>query len=321
MERSLQEPEFREPSSDESDWTRYDVPYGSPYERPGTLYGRSATVYGRTVTDDEPDEPADTAGDEPGFLGFTGVPEPGPGRHSQAGVRRRRVGRSFEAAGLPVVALGLAVLAILIGGIATITALVAVGRAATAESAAERAASAAASAVAAGATSAPAVAQPVAPVSEPPRPARPGPTASLNPDRLDPAGNYELAYAAQPVRVQPSTCEGTELDLDEPRVLPQAGADATYGSCADGFHLDFGESARFAVVADPQSSAGGCVEAVQTDPGVGWVTPSAGTTVCVLTSRLAAEPQQLTTKLVRLNVENVENDGTLVAALTAWVVP
>ena len=60
--------------------------------------------------------------------------------------------------------------------------------------------------------------------------------------------------------------------------------------------------------------------------GVGWArggtrAPSAGTTVCVLTSRLAAEPQQLTTKLVRLTVETVENDGTLAAALTAWVVP
>ncbi|WP_035856649.1 hypothetical protein [Cryptosporangium arvum] len=321
MERSLQEPEFREPSSDESDWTRYDVPYGAPYERPGTLYGRSATVYGRTVTDDDPDDSAEPVPEEPGFLGFTGVPEPGPGRHSQAGVRHRRVSRSFEAAGLPVVALGLAVLAILIGGIATVTGLIAVGRAASAESAAERAASAAASAVAAGAPSTPGVAQPVAPAPEPPAPPRPSPTASLNPDRLDPAGNYELAYAVQPVRVQPSTCEGTDLDLDEPRVLPPAGADAAYGSCADGFHLDFGESARFAVVADPQASAGGCVEAIQSDPGVGWVTPSAGTTVCVLTSRLAAEPQQLTTKLVRLTVETVENDGTLAAALTAWVVP
>ncbi|MFG1924316.1 hypothetical protein [Cryptosporangium sp. NPDC048952] len=286
------------------------MPYGSPYERPGTVYGRSSTVYGRTVTDPEEAE-------ETGFLGFSGEPEPAPGRHSVA----RRMGRSFEAAGLPAVALGLAVLAILIGGIATITGIIAVGRAATAESAAERAASAAASAVAwAGATQA--VPQPVvpAPSSASPTPP-PSPSPSLDPDRLDPGANYELAYSAQLVRVQPSTCEGTDVDLDEPRVLPPAGADAAYRSCADGFHLDFDESSRFAVVADPQASAGGCVNAIRADPGVGWVSPTPGTTVCVLTSRLAAEPQRLSTKLARLNVESVEADGTLVAAVTAWVVP
>jgi len=294
---------------------------GTSDERPATRYGRSATVYGRTVIDPEPAE--ETPPEEPGFLGFVGVPEPVPGRHS---VESRHLAGTFDAAGLPPVALGLAVLALLIGGVATITGIVAVGRATSAQVAAERAASAAASA-AAGAQPASAVPQPVVPqpavpvpLPSPPSPT-PRPSRSLDPDRLDPLAAYELAYDRQFVRVPPSTCEGTDIDLDEPRVLPPAGADAAYRSCADGFHLDFDGSARFAVVTDPGTAAQGCADAIRSDPGVGWVGPTPGTTVCVLTSRLAAEPQQLSTKLARVRVEDLESDGTLVAALTAWVVP
>lgn len=303
--------------SGEPDRTHYDV----PYERMGTLYGRSATVYGRTVTDD-PD-------DEPGFLGFEGIPEPVRGRHSRS-ARSGPVGRTFESAGLPVVAFVLAVLAILIGGIATVTGIIASGRATSAEVAARRAAGLASSAAAAAAPTVDqfgmpkAVAPGPAPTASPRPTPSPSPTpdpARLDPDRLDPGANYELAYSGQVLRVRPTTCEGTGIDVDDPRVLPATGADAAYRSCPDGFHLDFEEAARFAVVADPQASAGGCVSAIRAAAGVGWVAPVPGTTVCVLTSRLAAEPQRLTTKLVRVNVENLEADGTLVAALSAWVVP
>ncbi|WP_345727523.1 hypothetical protein [Cryptosporangium minutisporangium] len=297
------------------------------YTRPGTLYGRSATVYGRTVTDsDLPSttdrETSDELSDESGFLGFTGVSDTSSGRHFASGEEPERWSGTTPA-GLPAVALGLAVLALLIGGVATVAGVVAVGRASTAQVAAERAASEAASA-AADARAAPtsgASQQAVVPAPASAPPSAPAAGSTLDPDRLDPRSNYELAYTEQLVRAQPSSCEGTDVDLDEPRVLPPTGADAAYRNCADGFHLDFDESSRFAVVTDPQASAGECANAIRADPGVGWVSPTPGTTVCVLTSRLAAEPQGLSTKLVRLHVQTVEADGTLAAQLTAWVVP
>ncbi|TQS39813.1 hypothetical protein [Cryptosporangium phraense] len=288
---------------------RGEEPDWSVYDEPGTRFGRSATVYGRTVTDYEPDED---------LLGFVGVADLPAGRHSAS---EGRLSGTLAAAGLPVVALGIAVVALLIAGIATVTGIIAVGRATSAEGAAKRAAVAAASdehAVDPEASAQAAAPAPV-PSSAPPSPSpSPSPT---DPDRLDPGANYELAYADQLVRVQPSTCEGTDLDLDQPRVLPVSGADASYRSCADGLHLDFDQASRFAVIDNRDPSARDCVNAVRADPGVGWVAPSPGTTVCVLTSRLAAESQQLTTKLVRMNVESVEADGSLAAELTAWVVP
>ncbi|SHM59625.1 hypothetical protein [Cryptosporangium aurantiacum] len=307
---------------------------GPSYTRPGTLYGRSATVYGRTVTDrdtpghdapghDAPDHDAPDRNDDPaedtGFLGFTAAAS--SGRHSASGADLDPLPGTLTDAGLPVVALGLALVALLIAGVATITGIMAVGRATSAQVAAERAASAAASA-ADGVRITPE--QPASPQAVVPAPVLPSPTPSApapDPDRLDPKADYTTAYSAQLVRVQPSTCEGTGVDLDEPRVLPPTGADAAYRNCDDGYHLDFDEAARYAVVSGPRTTAGECVDAIRANPGVGWVSPTPGTTVCVLTSRLAAEPQNLTTKLALLHVENVEPDGTLVAALTGWVVP
>ncbi|MFI5954543.1 hypothetical protein [Cryptosporangium sp. NPDC051539] len=289
---------------------RGDEPDRSIYDET-PRFGRSATVYGRTVTDYRPDED-----DSDDLFGFAGVSDVPAGRHSAA---QGRLSGTLTAAGLPVVALGIAVVALLIAGIATVTGIIAVGRATTAAGQAERAASAAASDARgpAPAASVKAAAPVPVPSSAPPSPS---PT-STDPDRLDPGANYELAYADQLVRVQPSTCEGTDVDLDQPRVQPASGADASYRNCADGLHLDFDDASRFAVTGNRDPSARDCVEAVRADPGVGWVSPVPGTTVCVLTSRMAAESAQLSTKLVRMNVESVEADGTLLAELTAWVVP
>jgi hypothetical protein len=267
---------------------------------------------------DQPEGPELSTGledfDGPGLLGFVGVPEREYGRHYEpAGPASfgTRLTALLSAAGLPVVALGVAVLAVVIGGIAMLIGVVAWGRASTAQTVAERAASA------------PALPQVSLP-SEPPAAAAPAsaaPSPTPEPDRLDPSADYQPVFADQVLRARPNGCDGTELDLDEPRVLPPSGADVAYRSCADGLHLDFDDASRFAVVADAGAGAGECADAIRTNPGVGWLPPSAGTTVCVLTSRLAAEPQSVSTKLARLHVQTVADDETLSVSLTAWMVP
>lgn len=266
----------------------------------------------------------------PGLLGFASLPDPRHGRHydiDEPSGLGSRLTALLSAAGLSVVALGVAMVAVVVGGVSMLLGVLAIGRADDARAIADRAAERP-TALASERAAPP---QAVVPPLPPPTDTAPSAVAvspSIDPDRLDPAARYELTYDTQALPVQARGCDGTGVDLDEPRVLPPDGADLTYRSCVDGQHLDFEESARFAVVADRDTTAGQCADAIRTDPGVGWVTPTPDVTVCALTVWSAtdvawsgADAGRAGQKIVRLHVDSVAADGTVRLALTAWMVP
>lgn len=261
--------------------------------------------------DDSPDGWDDWDEDgEPGLLGFVGVPDIPSGRHATTAGHGRLAGL-LSAAGLPVVALGVALMAGLVAGVSLLVGMVAVSRVGDPVPVAER--------VAAGPSlpgpteadqgATPLAVLPVPPISESPAaPKKPSPS-------------YRPVYAHQVLRVSRLTCDGTPVDLDEPRVLPLAGADLAYRTCEDGPHLDLDAAARFAVVDVATATVDDCLSALRLNPGSGWLTPDQNITACVLTSPTAAISQRTSQKLVRLHVDSIDTDGTLLISLSAWAVP
>jgi hypothetical protein len=246
--------------------------------------------------DGEPDD---------GLLGFEGYPDASTGRHASPDERPGRLAGMLSAAGLPVVALGVALLASVMAVLSLMVGMLAVSRSDDAPDVEPVAA----------ATSDPpeVVAPPQAVVpSPPPTSASPSPS---------PSPRYPPVYVEQLISVQRSTCDGTPVDLDEPRVLPTAGADLTYRNCDDGPHVDLDAMARFAVVDVPTATAQDCMDAIRLNPGLGWITPDPNVTVCALTSPMTARMQNVTPKLVRLHVDSIDAQGTLLLTLTAWTVP
>lgn len=270
-----------------------------------------------------PEDPADDADPAPdewggpadqGLLGFVAVPDLPTGRHARpverVGFGGRLVGL-LSAAGLPVVALGVALLASLVAGVSLLVGVVAISRAGDAVLVAEQAAATPPAASPAGADR-----------SAPPQAVRPDPStappASPAPDKPSPSARYLPAYPDQMLRVGRSTCDGTPVDLDQPRAFPTAGTDLSYRTCEDGPHLDLDAASRFAVVDVPTATADDCLDAIRLNPSVGWLTPDRGLTACVLTSPSAAAARRISQKLVRLRVDSINTDGTVQLSLTAW---
>jgi hypothetical protein len=256
--------------------------------------------------DDSPDEWDGDGDGEPGLLGFVGVPDTPSGRHATPLERPRFGGRLaglLSAAGLPVVALGVALLASLVAGVSLLVGMVAVSRVGNPVPAAER--------VAAG---------PSAPSATEVDPGAASQAVLPAPPVSSPSPSYLPVYTDQVLRVGRFTCEGTPVDLDEPRVLPIAGADLAYRTCEDGPHLDLDAAARFAVVDVPTATADDCLDAIRLNPSVGWLTPDENVTACVLTSPTAAAAQRISQKLVRLRVDSIDTNGTLLLSLAAWAV-
>jgi hypothetical protein len=253
-----------------------------------------------------PDE-WDSDEEDSGFLGFVGVPDTPSGRHAPA---NDRLGRTFSAAGLPAVALGVALLASLVAGVSLLVGIVAVNR--TDDS---RKASVASAPSPVPPSELQAPPQAVAPVP-PPSPTSQIPPAALKPP---PAPVFTPAYVNQLLRVERNACDGTPVDLDEPRVLPAAGAaDLNYRNCEDGPHLDLDATTRFAAVDVSSAGPEDCEDALRLNPGVGWLAPDQSMTVCVLTSSGAAAAQRVPQRLVRLHVDAIDGEGALMLNLTAW---
>lgn len=272
---------------------------------------------GEPASEADPDPEERSEPGEPGLLGFVAVPDLPSGRHARP-VERVRFGTRLvgllSAAGLPVVALGVGLLASLVAGVSLLVGVVAISRIPDATPVAEPAAEV------------PSTASPAGPEqSVPPQAVRPGgatapPTTSVPPS-ASPAPSYLPAYPAQVLRVARFTCDGTPVDLDVPRVFPPTGADFSYRTCEDGPHLDLDAASRFAVVDVPTATVDDCLDAIRLNPGVGWLTPDRNVTACVLTSPTGAAAQRISQKLVRLRVDSIATDGTLLLSLAAWSVP
>ncbi|MFC4064910.1 hypothetical protein [Actinoplanes subglobosus] len=131
---------------------------------------------------------------------------------------------------------------------------------------------------------------------------------------------YPVAYAKEPIRLQPACSAVMHVDLDEPRAAAaEALADLRYESgCGDRPpQLSLGPGAAGGSrEASADTDAAGCDRAIRTSPlGRGLpVEIKKGTAVCVLTAATPAE-------LVLVEIIDVGGSGTAGLRATSWQVP
>ena len=144
---------------------------------------------------------------------------------------------------------------------------------------------------------------------------------SADPDQLEPSADYRIAYQGQQLRMQ-SNCSRLAVDLDEPRVTVDTGADVAYYACAGtGLSLTFADGVRVSPAALANASPRECVESIRASAGSSTVVPIPDLTLCAVTSRADAEKQRITQKIVLFHVDAIAPDNTLTVSVTAWNVP
>jgi hypothetical protein len=95
-----------------------------------------------------------------------------------------------------------------------------------------------------------------------------------------------------------------------------------YAGCAtDVPQLDFSPGLTIAEVVSPTATALECLNQLQVAPINEPLTPRAGLTLCVVTSRADADEQGITRKVARLAIGSIAGDGTLAVRVTAWDLP
>lgn len=145
---------------------------------------------------------------------------------------------------------------------------------------------------------------------------------SVDPGELEPSANFRLHYGDQKLRVQASCGENRNIDLDEPRVAPDTGADFTYYGCSPGsLELRFGSGLRVSQLAATKATANECAEAIRSAAGNNEMAPAQNLTLCILTEKGAATDQGIPQKIVLLRIDSMAKDGTLNISVTAWNVP
>jgi hypothetical protein len=129
---------------------------------------------------------------------------------------------------------------------------------------------------------------------------------------------FALKYAQEPLQVQAGCGTTALVDLDAPRVdPPELQGDLRYdNTCgADGPRLAVGPGALAgSLVADPDTDAPGCAEAIRTgplEPGVS-VPVQKGTAFCVLTSATG------TPMVALVEVTGVDANGAASLRASAW---
>jgi len=171
-----------------------------------------------------------------------------------------------------------------------------------------------------------------APATEPPlEPAdSPAPTSTADipndlpsdePGPLEPSANFQVHYGDQKLRLQ-AGCTTREVDLDEPRVTPDVGADLSYSGCTPGnLELTFNSELRVSQLPTQKASANECAEAIRSSAGNNTMAPAQGLTLCVLTAKSQATDQGIPQKVVLFRIDSMAKDGTLNVSVTAWKVP
>jgi hypothetical protein len=148
----------------------------------------------------------------------------------------------------------------------------------------------------------------------------PSPEPTSDPsDGPDPSGVYAVAYAAEPLVLQPSS---RYVDLDAPSGNSSSAVyELQYSGTAPAAKLEFNSDVALASIASPAPTANDCVQQLRRAPIDPIFTPSKGQQVCVLTSRSAADDQGTRQRVVLMKVNSVTEDGTLNLTLSAWTVP
>jgi hypothetical protein len=140
-----------------------------------------------------------------------------------------------------------------------------------------------------------------------------------------PVQEPQSKYTDHVVRIQPTqSCSAVRtVDVDEPRVdAPTDNAEFTYGICAGSVaQFDFADELEIAEVTSPTATARDCLKQLQDAPINEPLTPHAGQTLCVVTSRAEAEREGISRKVARIAVQSIGGDGTVTASLTAWDLP
>jgi hypothetical protein len=144
---------------------------------------------------------------------------------------------------------------------------------------------------------------------------------SEEPGPLEPSANFQIHYGDQKLRLQ-ANCSDRQVDLDEPRVTPDVGADLSYSGCSPGnLELTFNSELRVSQLPTKKASASECAEAIRSSAGNNSMAPAQGLTLCVLTAKSQATDQGIPQKIVLFRIDSMAKDGTLNVSVTAWTVP
>lgn len=152
----------------------------------------------------------------------------------------------------------------------------------------------------------------------------PSPSAQSSGDEEVPIPDAEpqLAYQEHELRVQPTaSCSNLRgVDLDKPQVGPESSqSEFTYGLCSGTVaQLDFVDELGLSDAPSPAATALDCLHRIADAPINEPLTPSAGLTLCLTTSRNEATQEGITRKVARIAIRSVAGDGTIVVRVTAW---
>jgi hypothetical protein len=158
-------------------------------------------------------------------------------------------------------------------------------------------------------------------------PAGPAGPAAPSGDEEVPVPEQEPAirYQEHELRIQPTEeCAARRtVDVDEPRVgADPATSELSYGRCTGTTaQLDIVDGLAISDVPSPTATALDCLKRIRDAPINEPLTPVAGLTLCLATSRQQANEEGITRKVVRIAVRTVADDGTIVARVTAWDLP
>ncbi|MDQ1653595.1 MAG: hypothetical protein QOI35_2795 [Cryptosporangiaceae bacterium] len=137
-----------------------------------------------------------------------------------------------------------------------------------------------------------------------------------------PDTGYRLHYASTPLQVRVVCGFPEGLDLDEPQVSPDTGSDLSISGCSKpSLKLDFENDVLASVVTSPKAGPGDCSDAIRLGAGPQELTPVAGQSLCVRTSRSAAASEGHKQLFVLLHVDAIAADATMNLTVTAWDIP
>jgi hypothetical protein len=218
-------------------------------------------------------------------------------------------------------------LAIVLAGLSL---LVALGSAAFAWRAIDQAQDARDIALSGGGGAAPATgvsAQPAQPPAAAPdtgAPAPPADPASTEPPPLNVNTVFTEEYAKQSLTLTVTSCRDLAVDLDEPRVNAESGADLILNGACGGTPALFGlaDEVDGSTAGTPGMTPGACADKIRTAPIAGTGIPvRQGTVICLQTSFPYARSHGDAWRIVLVEVTGVGNDGAVTVQTSAWNIP
>lgn len=151
-----------------------------------------------------------------------------------------------------------------------------------------------------------------------------GGASSTTPPKLDERTVYTPDYPRQTLTITTNGCNGSGVDLDEPRVNGN-NAELFLVKCYDGqLFLKLGEGVSASSAVSATSTPTECSEKIRTTPLIGEskVPARQGQVLCLSTSYSAAKSSGDKWRMVLVEVTGVGNDNTTATiSATAWVIP